>query len=473
MSLTLIDARTALLLVALLYLLLPLSAWYALARQQSQVVTLWCSGGLLAAAGLALISARDAIPAILSYHAGNTLLVACLLLWCQAFRLDMNKPWPVRYLVLATLAFLLVYTALNQWTTPIVRGTFSKIVFFVLVSHVTWLASCIARAERNLNAYALASAYGLLSLSFAVQIIIAIINPSQEPSPFKDSADTVMVALSAMITAVVGYFSYVGMMLDRSVRQQVAALAEQAWLAESLRLTEQIVALDRDRSMSLMAAGLGHELNQPLTAALTNTQVAQMSLRAGRHDRDTLYGLLDRVAFNTDRAAQILERTRDMGTGAAFEPTRLDLVGLARRNLVALLDQKGGPSFDVRDTLGNSPCWVIGDEVQLSQVLSNVYRNAFEAMSQSDTPTLALSLATHDCTACLRIRDNGIGLAGTPVADRTPAFVSRKADGLGIGLSISRAILARHDGSLKLRDNNGTGTLVEIALPLAHSGHAP
>lgn len=469
MSLTLIDARTALLMVAALYVVLPLSTWYALARQQTPAVTLWCSGGLLAAAGLALIGARDAIPAILSFHLGNALLVLCLLLWCQAFRLDLDRPWSIRFMIGVVLAFLLTYALFYEWTTPVVRGTFSKIVLCILVSHVTWLASRIARTERSLNAYALTCAYGALSLSFGIQIVLAVVGPDTDPSPFKDSVDAVIVALSAMIAAVVGNFSYVGMTLDRSLNKQIAELAERARLAESIRLSDQITALDRDRSISLMAAALGHELNQPLTAALTNAQVAQMSLRADRYDVDTLRGFLDRVGFNTERASRILDRTRSMVMGKTPALSPVELIKLVRINLAALNDYLKGFSIDVNDTMGAEPCWVNGDEVQLSQVLSNVLRNAIESMSQSPQRRLSVSLTVHGGMAHLYIRDSGTGLALENEGASTQAFVTTKADGLGVGLSIARAILDHHHGSLRLdKTDDGQGTQADITLPLAH-----
>lgn len=466
MGLSAIDPRTVFLMVATLFVVLPLSTLNTLAGQRSRVVYLWSGGGLLAAGGIALYSLGGLLPELLSLHAAYLMLIACLLAWCQTFRTDLGRPWPLRGLVAALLLFIAGFAALHHWGTPHVRTTYAHLVMFALTAHITWLTASIARQERSGNACALAAAYILISAAFAARSLRALLDPGLDPDPFSHTPDAALIPLASLFTAVVGSFGFLGMMLDRHVKTQVDALAERARLLESARLSAQIATLDHDRSTSLMAASLGHELNQPLTAALTNAQIVQKALRTGGHDAAALLGWVDKVAFNTRRAARILEKTRNLFNHSSRTLQRIELGQLVEAALEALEAPLRDSAITVLKSFGPSALWVTGDEVELSQVLTNVLRNAQEAMSQAPLRRLHIRLSRRDAHAVLIIEDSGSGL-GEAGGERTgQAFFSTKEHGMGIGLSVSRTLIEKHKGSLTLQDA-GAGAIVTIALPLA------
>jgi C4-dicarboxylate-specific signal transduction histidine kinase len=107
----------------------------------------------------------------------------------------------------------------------------------------------------------------------------------------------------------------------------------------------------------------------------------------------------------------------------------------------------------------------MGDKVQLSQILLNVYRNAIQAMTESDSRKIFVSVGKQDDRIVLRVRDTGIGLVEALKPKIGMPFVTTKTDGLGVGLSISKSIAEKHSGRLTITNAIGGGVLVELNLP--------
>ena len=115
--------------------------------------------------------------------------------------------------------------------------------------------------------------------------------------------------------------------------------------------------------------------------------------------------------------------------------------------------------------LDDAPCWVVGDKVQLSQIILNVYRNALQALVQSQVRTIYVSVDLQGQRAVVSVRDTGLGLPESIKLRVGEPFVTSKPEGLGVGLSISKAIAERHGGSLTIANAWDGGALVELNLP--------
>jgi C4-dicarboxylate-specific signal transduction histidine kinase len=120
-------------------------------------------------------------------------------------------------------------------------------------------------------------------------------------------------------------------------------------------------------------------------------------------------------------------------------------------------------------SLDDEPCVVDGDKVQLSQIMLNVYRNAVQALAQSHVRTIYVSVDRLGLRVVVRVRDTGSGLSELIKQRVGEPFVTSKADGLGVGLSISKTIAERHGGSLTITNAVDGGALVELNLPAAHA----
>jgi signal transduction histidine kinase len=117
--------------------------------------------------------------------------------------------------------------------------------------------------------------------------------------------------LSLLFSSIFGHFGYVGLALDRSMHRKLKTVAERPKDEEALRRGEQITHLDRQRSLGQLSASLGHEMNQPLTAILMNAQVTERGLTTGQFKAFQLAEFFDKIALNTERATQIIERIRN------------------------------------------------------------------------------------------------------------------------------------------------------------------
>jgi len=217
-----------------------------------------------------------------------------------------------------------------------------------------------------------------------------------------------------------------------------------------------------------LAASLGHELNQPLTAILTNAQVAKRGLQSGRFDTGQHTEFLDKIVHNTQRASQIIERIRSFIRPSASRSEPVDLNLIVRE--VAGLVADEARSTKVRFVFSNNTeqMLVTGDSIQLSQIVLNAFRNAIEALKHTTQREIRVSCRYSNARVILRIRDTGPGLTPEALEQAGTPFFTTKTTGLGMGISISRSIAMQHGGTLILSNadtQSGGGAIVELNLP--------
>lgn len=236
---------------------------------------------------------------------------------------------------------------------------------------------------------------------------------------------------------------------------------------ELARQREQLTHLARVLVLGELSGALAHELSQPLTAIRANAQAGCRLLERKEPDLTLIRAILDDIVSDDRRASEVIERLRVLFAGG--EPVRqaLDLNELVRQAIkltrVSLAEQGIALTLE----LAPAPCRVDGDPVQLQQVLLNLIVNASEAM-RSCPAGRALRVAT-GCTdgaaAVVTISDTGPGIDARPISRIFEPLFTSKTDGLGIGLSISRAIVDRHGGRLEARNNPDRGSRFCIFLP--------
>jgi len=282
--------------------------------------------------------------------------------------------------------------------------------------------------------------------------------------------------------SVVTDYCYMGLALERSMRREIKAAAHQAREEEGRRMGLQVAQLDRQRSLGELSATLGHELNQPLTAILTNAQVGQRGLQSGRIQQDQIAEIFAKIIANTQRASQIIERIRDFIRPAEVRREKVNLnrlvhemaklvadVANSRQVTVVLPDHPGGPDgLDDRNDV-----WVLGDPIQLSQIVLNVLRNAIEALGHAARREIHVSCSSANGQTQVRIHDSGGGFSAQTLAKMGTPFFTTKSTGLGMGIAISRSIAEQHGGTLTFANaaaEHGGGAIVELRLPnLTHS----
>ena len=233
----------------------------------------------------------------------------------------------------------------------------------------------------------------------------------------------------------------------------------------SHQLANQLAHLDRQLSLSNLSASLGHELNQPLTAILTNTQVARRGLQTGLFDTVRVTEFLDRIEHNTKRASAIIERIRNF-VGPSVLHHEIVNLNRAVQEVAELVIEKTRSSQVLLTLPPAEPSVLVrGDPIQISQIVLNAFRNAIEALEHVAHREIQVSLHSQGKRVTLQIRDTGPGLTPEVLAQVGQPFFSTKATGMGMGFSISRTLAEQHAGTLSIGNADGGGALVELVLP--------
>lgn len=461
-----LDNRTALLFTAALDLILPVYAWVALAGQRTHATVWWCASGPPLAIGISLLTLHSTIPDFLSLNLGNLLIVAGFLARRQSLRLQIGTPHHMAWMGLVLLMYHVCHGWLLETQALQASVSFSCGVLTVLIATNASLCWKFAQREPNHNIRAIATVFSLLAVVMLLQFIQTFSYNSPVTIFIPGNRMVDVVTIVGLIAAVVSYFSFVGLEMDRSMRMQVQIAADQARVQEDLRVQKQLAQLDRQNSLGIMAATLGHELNQPLTAVLTNAQVAERALRAGRGTPTLLNEFFDKIVLNTKRAAHIIERFQSFKRPQDLKKMVITLDQLVTDTLMLMAQELQQNQVGVSIQQPASSIRVLVDPIQLSQVLVNVLRNAVAAMQDRAVRKIQISWEQDTRQARLTLQDTGHGLSPEQLQQAGMPFYTTKANGMGMGLSISRAILAQHDGSLKLRNAESGGVVVELQLPV-------
>lgn len=229
-------------------------------------------------------------------------------------------------------------------------------------------------------------------------------------------------------------------------------------------LQTELMHVQRLAIMGETSAMLAHEINQPLAAANNYLSVLRRHLEAGAPDKAT--PMADRVQQQIHRAASILGKLRRFIEKRESERT-LEAPEMLVDDAITLLGTIDG-TVELRTDIGSRLPRVLVDRVQIQQVLVNLMRNAIEAMQASPRHELLLSVSATDNGAIqISLADTGPGLT-QEVAERLfQPFVSTKSGGMGVGLSICRAIISSHGGRIWAEPNTAGGTTFNFVLPAA------
>jgi two-component system sensor kinase FixL len=238
---------------------------------------------------------------------------------------------------------------------------------------------------------------------------------------------------------------------------------------DELRLKElqaELVHVSRLSAMGTMASTLAHELNQPLTAVANYLETTRDLLAEdGEIDRAMLREALAEAATETLRAGYIVRRLRDFVSRGDIDKSIEDLPQLIdEAGKLALV---GAREWGVRTVFRFDPeaTPTLVDRVQIQQVLVNLMRNALEAMAASDRRELTVSTSLRpDGAIEVSVEDTGPGISDEIVPRLFQAFVSSKAEGMGLGLSICRTIIEAHGGRIWADALPGGGTAFRFTL---------
>jgi two-component system, LuxR family, sensor kinase FixL len=232
-------------------------------------------------------------------------------------------------------------------------------------------------------------------------------------------------------------------------------------------LQSELVHVSRLTAMGEMASSLAHELNQPLAAITSYLRGAATLLKAGSVDKDRVRDALERSADQALRAGDIIRRLREFVAKGETQQT-LENPGILLEEAAALA-LVGAKEQGVRVSLRSDRDLpdIAVDKIQIQQVTLNLIRNAVEAMETTSRRDLTIAVARRDDFAHFSVVDTGVGISPEIADQLFQPFVTSKANGMGVGLSICRTIIEAHGGRISAAPNAGGGTIFEFTVPFA------
>lgn len=233
-----------------------------------------------------------------------------------------------------------------------------------------------------------------------------------------------------------------------------------------LRLAE-LAHMNRNASATVYCAALVHELNQPLAAILSNAEAAELFLKMTPPPLAEVAEILGDIRRDDVRAGQLIRRMRDLLKKSEVAAVDLDLNELVRATVALLASEARMRAIALSATTAAPALPVSGDPVQLQQVLVNLVLNSMDAIGggQGRRQVEIVALALDADQAEVQVRDSGSGFASN-LGQVFESFFTTKPNGMGLGLSISAAILADHGGHILAEDTPGGGATVRFVLPL-------
>src|SRR5216684_8932068 len=230
---------------------------------------------------------------------------------------------------------------------------------------------------------------------------------------------------------------------------------------------EKFAQVTRIQAMGELAAAIAHEVNQPLTAIVTNANFSIRQLKGSNPDLDELRTAITEIANDGTRASAVISRIRGLLTKGAPRRTDLNVNQIIQAVIALLRNELSRNRISLRIELAPNLPRVQGDAVQLQQVLINLIMNAVEAMRPStERPRkLLIRSAKHADSVLVQVQDSGPGIE-PELRDRIfEPFFTTKAEGTGMGLAISRSIIESHGGQLSLLPA-AQGVLFQFVLPV-------
>jgi C4-dicarboxylate-specific signal transduction histidine kinase len=252
----------------------------------------------------------------------------------------------------------------------------------------------------------------------------------------------------------------VGAAIDITERRQSEAAL--------LRQRSELAHLSRVAMLGELSGSMAHELNQPLTAILSNAQAAQRFLAADEADLGEVRDILADIVSEDKRAGEIIRRLRLLLKKGEVQRQELNINEVVQEVLKLVRSDLVNHDVTMATELAPGLPVVHGDRVQLQQVLLNLVMNGCEAMASSEKNVRQLTIRTdrsEDGSVYVSVTDCGPGIIPERLEQVFESFYTTKPQGMGLGLTVCRTIITAHRGKLWANSKPGRGATVCFTLP--------
>jgi C4-dicarboxylate-specific signal transduction histidine kinase len=257
--------------------------------------------------------------------------------------------------------------------------------------------------------------------------------------------------------------------LKQTNERLVAEMAERKRAEDAYYEAQaELARVTRISAMGALAASISHEVNQPLAAVVTNADACMMWLSSDPPNLEEARAAVDSIAQQGTRASDVVRHIRAMFTKATPERTKVQVNELIREVSMLIEGAALRNQVTLQTDLGADLPPTMGDRVQLQQVIVNLILNGIEAMrdvASRPRRLLIRSQMQNSDEVLVAVQDSGIGIAPKDERRIFDAFFTTKAQGMGMGLSISHSIIEAHGGRLWATSNSDHGATLQFTLP--------
>jgi C4-dicarboxylate-specific signal transduction histidine kinase len=260
----------------------------------------------------------------------------------------------------------------------------------------------------------------------------------------------------------------ISILLQEHRRRQRAEVQARQRMAE-------LAHVNRFSTAGELTASIAHEINQPLGSILTNAETADAILESPNPDIAELRDIVKDILQDDRRASEVIRRMRSLLKKAPFELKNLDLNDLVRDTVEFLSSLAVGRKVEMVSVIAPDALPVLGDRIQLQQVILNLVVNGIDAMrdTRSEEHIIGIRTSRVENFAELSVSDRGPGIPEDNLKEVFEPFFTSKAEGMGMGLSIARTIVEAHHGRISAENRRDGGAIFLIRLPLFRDGVAP
>lgn len=474
------DIRTIYLLLAAVFISAPLGVYYTSRDNRDRELMLWIVSWLLMGAGALFIGLRDTIPDILSFSAAHACLAVGYVCRTMAIKGELlTDPSEFRKAVIFHSTIALIYWLI--FNTLLLGGVSdTHRLIFVYTCHLLIFTELFVISRRvyttlMLNgAILIAAMSAMIIVGFAVRNVAHIMGIGGQDA-LSPGADHVVFLLLLIVGFIIGNYGFVQIRLEKLWRRNKQIGKELTGAQTINRQLQEVLREKNDllRTMSLttgtadggvMMSSLAHELSQPLNSMRLNVDYLKKQLHKTVELGPARSALAD-VITDTERLVEIVAKIRLL-----FQKDRQEFDRVNLREVVTTVIDANAPAMEqanIRlDHVADGDLWVWGERMQLQMLLSNLVKNAIEALSdRPDDRMLHIHGAATGDTRIITVRDNGPGIPSHRQSTLFDLYTTSKDSGFGVGLWICRMVAEHHKGSIAYADAPYGGAAFTLTLP--------